>query len=196
MSLYYDESRPSLLQIKYHEAAKKRRLNWRAIGVKDHGIDLRNPYRYRAPPNIKENPPFWALDNFFSFSIPEIDANGNFKTIPHKSFGRYTVNEVQDAICKVAGITRTEILGPKRVARIVVPRQAAMALCRVLTKRSFPEIGRHFGGRDHSTICHASYKMEPLIEEISWMFEAQTLPAIANMAIKICVRDFQLPKLA
>jgi chromosomal replication initiator protein len=64
------------------------------------------------------------------------------------------------------------ILGPKRSKHIVWPRQVAMYLTRELTDLSLVDIGRHFGGRDHSTVLHAYNKVSELVaedEKVMWM---------------------------
>jgi chromosomal replication initiator protein len=69
-----------------------------------------------------------------------------------------------DDILKVVGrhynVARTDLLSPRRARSIVVPRQVGMYLAKKLTARSLPEIGRRFGGRDHSTVLHAVRKIE------------------------------------
>jgi chromosomal replication initiator protein len=54
---------------------------------------------------------------------------------------------------------------PQRARRVARPRQVAMYLSRKLTTRSLPEIGRRFGGRDHTTVLHACRRIEALIGE-------------------------------
>jgi chromosomal replication initiator protein len=53
------------------------------------------------------------------------------------------------------GLSSEELLSSARTARIAWPRQVAMYLARELTGESLPSIGRHFGGRDHTTVLHA-----------------------------------------
>jgi chromosomal replication initiator protein len=53
----------------------------------------------------------------------------------------------------------------KRTKTIVQPRQLTMYLCRELTPLSFPEIGRHFGGKDHTTVIHSCRQIEKRMEE-------------------------------
>jgi chromosomal replication initiator protein len=69
-----------------------------------------------------------------------------------------------DDILKVVGrhynVARSDLLSPRRARSIVVPRQVGMYLAKKLTARSLPEIGRRFGGRDHSTVLHAVRKIE------------------------------------
>ncbi len=75
---------------------------------------------------------------------------------------RITIDEIQRTVCQFYHVDRTE-MGSKRRARAVVrPRQVAMYLAKVLTPRSYPEIGRKFGGRDHSTVIHAVRLIEDL----------------------------------
>jgi chromosomal replication initiator protein len=66
-----------------------------------------------------------------------------------------TVAEIQAATCEHFGITSEELLSRARTARVAWPRQVAMYLSRELTGESLPLIGRHFGGRDHTTVLHA-----------------------------------------
>jgi chromosomal replication initiator protein len=75
---------------------------------------------------------------------------------------RITIDEIQRTVCQFYRLDRSE-MGSKRRARAVVrPRQVAMYLAKVLTPRSYPEIGRKFGGRDHSTVIHAVRLIEDL----------------------------------
>jgi chromosomal replication initiator protein len=69
--------------------------------------------------------------------------------------GTRSVAEIQAAACKHFGISAQELLSSARTARIAWPRQVAMYLARELTGESLPAIGRHFGGRDHTTVLHA-----------------------------------------
>jgi chromosomal replication initiator protein len=66
-----------------------------------------------------------------------------------------TIPEIQAAACEHFGLSSDELLSSARVARISWPRQVAMYLARELTGESLPTIGRHFGGRDHTTVLHA-----------------------------------------
>ena len=56
------------------------------------------------------------------------------------------------------------MIGPKRVRSYARPRQIAMYLAKQLTQRSLPEIGRKFGGRDHTTVIHAVRKIDELCQ--------------------------------
>jgi len=63
--------------------------------------------------------------------------------------------DIQLAACRQFGVTTEELLSSSRAARVSWPRQVAMYLARELTSESLPAIGRHFGGRDHTTVLHA-----------------------------------------
>jgi chromosomal replication initiator protein len=69
--------------------------------------------------------------------------------------GGHSVSDIQAAACEHFGLSAEELLSPSRTARIAWPRQVAMYLARELTTESLPAIGRHFGGRDHTTVLHA-----------------------------------------
>ena len=69
--------------------------------------------------------------------------------------GPWSVNEIQAAACEHFGLSAEELLSASRTPRITWARQVAMYFTRELTAESLPAIGRHFGGRDHTTVLHA-----------------------------------------
>jgi len=75
---------------------------------------------------------------------------------------RITIDEIQRMVCQFYRVDRTEMASKRRARAVVRPRQVAMYLAKVLTPRSYPEIGRKFGGRDHSTVIHAVRLIEEL----------------------------------
>ncbi len=75
---------------------------------------------------------------------------------------RITIDEIQRTVCQFYRIDRSEMSSKRRARAVVRPRQVAMYLSKVLTPRSYPEIGRKFGGRDHSTVIHAVRLIENL----------------------------------
>ena len=75
---------------------------------------------------------------------------------------KVTIEEIQRKVSEHYNIRLSDMIGPKRVRTIARPRQVAMHLAKVLTTRSLPEIGRRFGGRDHTTIMHGVRKIEEL----------------------------------
>ncbi|WP_238473970.1 chromosomal replication initiator protein DnaA [Altericroceibacterium spongiae] len=75
---------------------------------------------------------------------------------------RITIDEIQRTVCQFYRVDRSEMSSKRRARAVVRPRQIAMYLAKVLTPRSYPEIGRKFGGRDHSTVIHAVRLIEDL----------------------------------
>lgn len=82
---------------------------------------------------------------------------------------RITIDEIQRAVCEYYRIDRSEMSSKRRARAVVRPRQVAMYLAKVMTPRSYPEIGRKFGGRDHSTVIHAVRLVEGLRQQDSDM---------------------------
>lgn len=78
---------------------------------------------------------------------------------------KITVEEIQRKVAEHYNVRLSDLIGPKRVRTLARPRQIAMYLSKQLTSRSLPEIGRRFGGRDHTTIMHGIRKIEELKEE-------------------------------
>ena len=72
------------------------------------------------------------------------------------------IEEIQKLVAGHYHVSRADILSSRRTAMVVRPRQIAMFLSKMLTMRSLPEIGRRFGGRDHTTVLHAVRKIEGL----------------------------------
>ncbi len=66
-------------------------------------------------------------------------------------------------VARQYNVSRADLLSSRRTANVVRPRQVAMYLAKTLTLRSLPEIGRRFGGRDHTTVLHAVRKIENLV---------------------------------
>ncbi|THD47568.1 MAG: chromosomal replication initiator protein DnaA [Bradyrhizobium sp.] len=75
---------------------------------------------------------------------------------------RVKIEEIQKLVANHYCVSRADILSSRRTATVVKPRQVAMYLSKALTLRSLPEIGRRFGGRDHTTVLHAVRKIEGL----------------------------------
>lgn len=77
---------------------------------------------------------------------------------------RVKIEDIQKIVARHYNVSRNELLSNRRTRTIVKPRQVAMYLSKVLTPRSLPEIGRRFGGRDHTTVLHAVRKIESEFE--------------------------------
>ncbi|MFB9949896.1 chromosomal replication initiator protein DnaA [Rhizobium puerariae] len=76
---------------------------------------------------------------------------------------RVRIEDIQRIVARHYNVSRQELVSNRRTRVIVKPRQVAMYLSKTMTPRSFPEIGRRFGGRDHTTVLHAVRKIEEMI---------------------------------
>ena len=111
-----------------------------------------------------------ALNRLFAFS----DLVGRDVTIEltkecltdvlRASDKKVTMDEILKKTCEYYKIRQVDILSQNRQRAIARPRQMAMYLCKRLTQRSLPEIGRKFGGRDHTTILYGVRKIEELMQ--------------------------------
>ncbi len=81
---------------------------------------------------------------------------------PHLRGGdrRLTVDEIQKAVCEHFALKQADLLSQRRTRAIARPRQVGMYLAKTLTTRSYPDIGRRFGNRDHTTVIHAVRQIE------------------------------------
>jgi chromosomal replication initiator protein len=75
---------------------------------------------------------------------------------------RVRIEDIQRVVARQYNVSRADLLSSRRTANVVRPRLVAMYLAKILTLRSLPEIGRRFGGRDHTTVLHAVRKIEAL----------------------------------
>ena len=76
-----------------------------------------------------------------------------------------SIRRIQELVSERFQLSMDELCGDKRSQNIVYPRQVAMYLSRELTDSSLPKIGKEFGGRDHTTVIHATSKIARLIRE-------------------------------
>ncbi len=84
---------------------------------------------------------------------------------PRPLAARHSVRDVQLACCEAFGLSLEELLSRSRTTRITWPRQVAMYLARELTDSTLPSLGRHFGGRDHTTVLHAHQRIARRVAE-------------------------------
>lgn len=149
-----DGRRLTPLQIRLHEEHKARQA--RLFPFK--------PKAYCPPPPPANDPaPVIAI----AAVEPEPPAFKQpwFTIEEYDSLDVHSIPLIQRIVCKHFGITMAQMLGQRRIAPIVRPRQIAMYLCRVLTERSWPDIGRRFGGRDHTTALAAIKRIEKIMAE-------------------------------
>jgi chromosomal replication initiator protein len=84
---------------------------------------------------------------------------------PQGDLPQVTIERIQEIISERFGLSLDELCGDRRSQNIVYPRQVAMYLSRELTDSSLPKIGKQFGGRDHTTVIHATSKIARMIRE-------------------------------
>ncbi len=77
--------------------------------------------------------------------------------------GRIKIEDIMKIVGRHFNVAKADLLSPRRARTVVIPRQIGMYLAKKLTARSLPEIGRRFGGRDHSTVLHAVRKIDDQI---------------------------------
>ena len=78
-----------------------------------------------------------------------------------------TIEDIQKKVSEHFSVKMSEMFSARRSKSVVIPRQIAMYLSKELTNLSYPEIGRNFGGKDHTTIIHAAKKIDKLLNENS-----------------------------
>jgi chromosomal replication initiator protein len=88
-----------------------------------------------------------VLDSLYPPDVPEPG--------PATSRGGFTIERIQEAACHHFQISRDDLVSSSRARHLAWPRQVTMYLARELTHESLPAIGRHFGGRDHTTVLYA-----------------------------------------
>ena len=94
---------------------------------------------------------------------------------------RIRIEEIQRVVARHYNVSKQDLLSNRRTRTIVKPRQIAMYLAKTMTPRSLPEIGRRFGGRDHTTVLHAVRKIEGLtVEDNKLAQEVELLKRLIN----------------
>ena len=104
----------------------------------------------------------YALASLVGRTVTVEMAQDCLSDILRASDRKLTIEEIQRKVSEHFDIRLSDMLGPKRTRSLARPRQVAMWLCKQLTSRSLPEIGRKFGKRDHTTIMHGVRKIDEL----------------------------------
>lgn len=78
---------------------------------------------------------------------------------------RPSIREIQEAACRHFGVPQRYMEYAGRSTKAFIPRAIAIYLSRILTLHSYPTIGKHFGGRDHTTVMHSFERVEKMIAE-------------------------------
>ena len=161
--LFRSELRKELLNARYTAAQKEQPsldipediLHYVARKVTTSGRDVEGAFnqllvRHRfseGPMSMEE------LDKILSHLIRSADSR------------RVRIEDIQRIVARQFNVSKNDLLSNRRTRMIVRPRQIAMYLAKVMTPRSLPEIGRRFGGRDHTTVLHAVRKIEELASQ-------------------------------
>jgi len=102
------------------------------------------------------------------------------------------VRAIQEATASYFEMTVEELLSKPKTARLVYARSLAMYLCREMTRRSTPSLGRSFGNRDHTTVIHAEGKIrraveqeDPQVERDLVAIRAAALPHVEGVVMQI-----------
>ena len=154
------ELRYSILKQKYNELKIK---NPSSFGLENNILEF---LAKTITANIRELE--GALNKVFAFSNilgKKIDleiTKSVLKDLLKSNVKRITIDEIQSKVASYYNIKNEDLISSKRVRSFARPRQIAMYLSKKLTTRSLPEIGRKFGGRDHTTVIHAIKKIDEL----------------------------------
>ena len=104
-----------------------------------------------------------AYARFHGREVVNVDiCKDALKDLLSVSNGQITVENIQKTVADFYKIKVADMHSKRRPANIAMPRQVAMYLAKELTQKSLPEIGEHFGGRDHTTVLHAVRKISDL----------------------------------
>ena len=122
-----------------------------------------------------------AYCTLFNQPLSEVVAREVLKDMVREVSSRITLEQIQRRVAEYFQVEVTEIRGARRQRSILYPRQIAMFLCRRLTEASLPEIGRAFGGRDHTTVMHAVEKIEQEIAQD--VHKKQTLERLNQLVL-------------
>ncbi|MGB2952975.1 MAG: chromosomal replication initiator protein DnaA [Gaiellaceae bacterium] len=107
-----------------------------------------------------------AFSSLTSRAMTEELAQDVLKDVfPQGDLPQISIDRIQQLVAERFGLPIDELVGDKRSQNIVYPRQVAMYLSRELTDSSLPKIGKEFGGRDHTTVIHATSKIARMIRE-------------------------------
>lgn len=110
------------------------------------------------------------LHLFWPSTIPAVRrlkqiSNDQFKEAWKFLDCRPSIREIQEASCRHFGVPQRYMEYAGRSTKAFIPRAIAIYLSRILTLHSYPAIGKHFGGRDHTTVMHSFQRVEKLIAE-------------------------------
>lgn len=138
----------------------------------DRGFDLPNPVALYIADKIKSNVRelegsllrVIAVSSLTGAPITIDLVRDTLKGLSDADEKQINIKTIQEAICSNFNIKLFDIKSKKRNRSVTTPRQIAMYLCRKLTNSSLPEIGKQFGGKDHTTVLHSFNKINEMIK--------------------------------
>lgn len=140
--------------------------------VENMGIDIPSKVLEFLAKNIKSN--IRELEGALNKVVAHSSLNGKNVTVElardtlsdllRSNYKVVSIDEIQKKVAEFFKIKLSDIYSTKRTRNLSRPRQVAMYLAKILTQKSLPDIGRSFGGRDHTTIIHAVKQIENLIK--------------------------------
>jgi len=157
------ETRKEILNIRYKEAKEEQPglnipgdiLHYVARQVSSSGRDVEGAFNQLLIQHqfSEGGMSLEELDKILSHLIKSADTK------------RVRIEDIQKIVARQFNVSKNDLLSNRRTRVIVRPRQIAMYLAKVMTPRSLPEIGRRFGGRDHTTVLHAVRKIESMTSD-------------------------------
>jgi chromosomal replication initiator protein len=127
-----------------------------------------------------------AYCNLFNRPLCPDVAREVLKDMVREVSSRITLEEIQRRVASYFQLDVAEIRGTRRQRSVLYPRQIAMFLCRRLTEASLPEIGRAFGGRDHTTVLHAVEKID---QEIAQDLHKKQMIEHLNQLVRVASQE-------
>lgn len=157
------ETRKEILNIRYKEIKKEQPnlnipediLHYVARQVASSGRDVEGAFNQLVVQHqfSDTSMTFEELDKILAHLVKSSDTK------------RVRIEDIQKIVARQFNVSKNDLLSNRRTRVIVRPRQIAMYLAKVMTPRSLPEIGRRFGGRDHTTVLHAVRKIESMTSD-------------------------------
>lgn len=139
--------------------------------AKTHGIDLRQEVAFFIADQIRTN--VRELEGILTRLVAHAKFSGATIDIPFTKNAlrdllsihnrQVSLEQILQTVARYYKVKTADLIGKRRHQQVTRPRQIAMYLSKQLTSKSFPEIGRAFGGRDHTTVLHACQKITELI---------------------------------
>lgn len=142
---------------------------------KQHSLEISDEVSFFIASIVNDKPNIRELEGMLTRLIAESSLDGSeisldFARNALKNFIRdkdhpESIENIQKTVAKYFKLKVSDLKSQKRLKAVAEPRQIAMYLCKKISKASYPEIGRKFGGKDHSTVIHAVKKVERKINE-------------------------------